>query len=167
MKTKISKVIRTLFLTGSFLLLTVAGFGQSATTKQENRQQEKKEAIMAQKVAFITQDLQLTTEEAQKFWPVYNEYNAKKEELAKVKREAEKAARLTGMDKLTDKQAEDLINGELQFEQQLLNLKTEYKDKFKPVIGVKKIVELYLAEKKFNKFLLKQLKDSRKASDKK
>jgi hypothetical protein len=167
MKTKISKVTGTLLLAGCLMLISVAGFGQAATTNKQEKRQDKQEAIMSQKIAFITQELQLTTDEAQKFWPIYNEYNAKKDDFTKVKREAEKNARLTGMDKLNDKQAEDLINGELQYEQQLLDLKKEYKDKFKPVIGVKKIVQLYLAEKKFNKFLLKELKGSGKATDRK
>ena len=138
--------------------------GQSAGNNQDSRQ-EKKERILAQKVAFITQELQLTPEEAQKFWPLYNEFSARKEEYAKARKSTERSAKQTGTAQLSDQQAEDLINAELLFEQQVLDLKKEYKEKYKAVIGIQKTVKLYQAEKDFNTYLLKQLKDAGKAQD--
>jgi hypothetical protein len=161
MKTQMKKRLLRVSLTACLLFAMMFAFGQAAGVQKDVKQQ-KKEMIQAQKVAFITRELQFGTEEAQKFWPLYNEFNAKKDEIAKSKKELAKDARKTGIDQLSDKQAEDLINTELQCEQQILDLKKEYKDKFKAVIGPKKVIKLYQSEKKFNSFLLKQLKEGGK-----
>jgi hypothetical protein len=48
---------------------------------------DRKEQLESQKVAFITKQLSLTIEEAQRFWPVYNEFQQKKEEINRNKRQ--------------------------------------------------------------------------------
>lgn len=123
---------------------------------------DKREKIEALKVAFISQQIDLTSAEAEKFWPIYNEFNAKREEFAKVKRQLEKDARKTGFDNLSDKQAEDLLKADLNFEQQVLDLKKEYVEKYRAVIGIKKTARFFNAEREFNQFLLNQLKESEK-----
>ena len=68
------KLIFTLF---SVVLLVFSGMSQG---KGKN-QHPKKEEIQAQKVAFISNELDLSKEEAEKFWPIYNEYDAKMREI--------------------------------------------------------------------------------------
>ena len=53
------------------LLLSASVFGQKQNNSKPNR-----EKIKAMKVGFITEKLDLTTAEAQKFWPVYNEFES-------------------------------------------------------------------------------------------
>lgn len=78
-----------------------------------------KENVEALKVAFITRHLNLTIEEAQKFWPVYN---ACFEELKKVREELKKARQ---------EKNEDI----LAFEEAALNIRKKYKNDFKKALG--------------------------------
>jgi hypothetical protein len=165
MKTQRMFLMHKIALLGFLILMSVQGFSQSANTNNTNVQQSSKEKNQAQKVAFISQDLQLTPAEAEKFWPLYNEFNSKKDESGKTKKELEKNARKIGIDQLTEKQAQELVDAELSFEQQVLDLKKEYVEKYKTIIGIKKTVKLFQSEKKFNNYLLKQLRGTNRVGN--
>jgi hypothetical protein len=123
-----------------FVLLSFASFAQGG----------KREKIEALRVAFITQQLNITADESQKFWPVYNEYQDK----VKAARKEFKAIPTTFA---TDKEAQDFLDAELLFKQRELSLYKEYYDKFKKILPLKKVALLRQAEEDFKKELLKQL----------
>jgi hypothetical protein len=52
---------------------------------------DKKDQIKSLKVGYITNELALTTEEASKFWPIYNDFDDKQFELKNQKMKAFKA----------------------------------------------------------------------------
>ncbi len=110
----------------------------------------KREKIEALRVAFITQKLNLTADESQKFWPVYNEYQDK---LKAARQEFRKQSTVFP----TDKEAQDYLDAELLLKQREFGLYKEYYDKIKKTIPVKKVAELRQAEEDFKKELLKQL----------
>lgn len=122
------------------------------------RQQEKKENIESMKIAFITNKLDLTPEEAQKFWPVYNQYNDKLQELRKKRRQDEREAK-KNFDGLSDKELEQAIDNDLAIRQKELDLQKEYNAKYKAVLPIKKVSKLYAAEEQFKMVLLDKLKD--------
>jgi hypothetical protein len=111
------------------------------------------EQIQAQRVAFITRRLNLTTEESQKFWPLYNEYEA---EQKKIRQKYKIKQDFTTM---TDAEAEQSLSSALEMEQQLLNLKKEYVQRMKKVIPVRKIAMLNRVERDFKTELLKRLRE--------
>ncbi len=105
-----------------------------------------KDRIKAEKIAFITTDLNLTPEEAQVFWPVYNKYNTQKAELNKAVRDAYMAldeALKTGADI-----AAKLDAYAKAMDAQKAGMAAEVKD-YKKVIPVEKIAKLYVSEEKF------------------
>lgn len=110
----------------------------------------KREKIEALRVAFITQKLNLTADESQKFWPIYNEYQDK---LKASRQEFKKQPTVFP----TDKEAQDYLDAELLLKQRELSLYKEYYDKIKKTIPLKKVAELRQAEEDFKKELLKQL----------
>lgn len=126
------------------LLLSAAGLGMQAQGGG------KKEKIEALRVAFITRQLNLSSEESQKFWPVYNEYQDK----LKAARREMKAHQASFA---SDKEAQEFLDAELLYKQRDVNLYKEYYEKFKKVLPVKKVAELRHAEEEFKKELLKQL----------
>jgi regulator of protease activity HflC (stomatin/prohibitin superfamily) len=162
MKTILFKRVVTFGVLIAMLVLPNLIFAQAGPPGGNPDDPDKKQQIEALKVAFISQQIDLTTSEAEKFWPIYNEFNAKRDEYAKVKRQLEKEARKNGLDNITDKQAEELLNADLKFEQQVLDLKKEYVEKYSAVIGIKKTARFFHAEREFNQFLLKQLKEANK-----
>jgi len=110
----------------------------------------KREKIEAVRVAFITQKLNLTPDEAQKFWPVYNEYQDK---LKAARKEFRQQPTIF----TTDKEAQDYLDAELLLKQREFSLYKEYYEKIKKTIPVKKVAQLREAEEDFKKELLKQL----------
>ena len=91
--------------------------------------------IEAIQIAYLTRELSLSVEEAQKFWPVYNDY---KDELLTVRKEAR--------------------NDEVLFEEKVLNIRKKYKTDFKKVLGTdKRVNQVFVAEKSFRELLRKEL----------
>ncbi|MBS1646792.1 MAG: hypothetical protein JST67_05585 [Bacteroidetes bacterium] len=125
-----------------FFTLLVASVSFSQSTKREK--------IEALRVAFITQKLNLNTDESQKFWPVYNEYQDK---VRAARREFKKQPETF----TTDKEAQEYLDAELLLKQQELSLHKEYYEKFKKIIPIQKVASLRQAEEGFKKELLKQL----------
>jgi hypothetical protein len=120
----------------------------------------KREKIEAMKVAFLTKKLDLTTEEAQKFWPVYNKFS---DEMEKNKR----AFRIRAMEEagnvesMTDAEAEKALNEMLAFRAAEVEVLKKYTAEFKKVLPPQKVVKLFVAEQEFKRELLKMLRDQR------
>ena len=122
---------------------------------------EKRERIEAFKVSYITKQLDLTTTEAQVFWPVYNELEKAKKEMRTAKREKGLKKNQDNLGDLTDKEVEEMIDAEIAGKQQELDLQKAYHVRFKEVLPIKKIAKLYMAEQEFKKILLKQMQENR------
>ncbi len=117
------------------------------------------ERVKALKVAFITQKLNLTSEEAEKFWPIYNEYQDKREvvrqQLAENRRKINEEA-----ETLSPEELMKLADEEMTLRQQDLDLQKEMHEKLKKVLPAKKLALLYVAEEEFKKELLTILKNN-------
>lgn len=116
--------------------------------------QNDKGKIEELKIAFITQRLQLTPEEAQKFWPVYNQYEAEKREIRNST--IGKVKDLKDDDNFTNEQAEAIINKQIEFKTKDLELTKKYVVEFKKVLPTIKVAKLVTAEEHFKKMLTKQ-----------
>jgi hypothetical protein len=146
------------------MVTAIVMFSQTRSIAQEEKGfEKKKENIEAQKAAYITSQLGLTTEESQIFWPVYNEYAAKKEAITKDFRKSNK---LISPDSLSEAKAKERITAELKMQQDILDLRKEYFAKFLKVLPAVKVVKLQKAEADFKKVLLKMLKDAPKKPQK-
>ena len=75
------------------------------------------EKIKALKIAFITEELNLTSNEAEKFWPVYNKYDEILHRLERVERYKikTKIKKLGGVSSLSEKEAKSLIKQTVKF----------------------------------------------------
>jgi hypothetical protein len=124
--------------------LTIAATGQNAKNK-----------LQAQRVAFITQRLNLTPEEAQQFWPVFNQYTEKLQQIRSSAKE-EKT-----IDELNDGDTEKMILSEFDRESRELDLKKDLYQKLKKIISVKKIAKLYRAERDFKGILLERIQQNK------
>jgi hypothetical protein len=116
---------------------------------------ESRDRIEAQRTAFITQKLNLTPDEAAKFWPVYN---AHKDELKDLRDDMERP----DMINLTDEQATVIIERHLEQEQMKLEMKKKLFSKLRTIIGPKKVLMLHAAEKEFNRELLRRANEFRR-----
>src|SRR5688572_30493116 len=85
----------------------------------------RKEKLDAMKIAFITQELDLTSQEAQTFWPVYNQFDNELDALRKARKTALSDAR-DEFDTMSDAELAKTIDSELNFQQQELDLRKKY-----------------------------------------
>ncbi|MCF8254486.1 MAG: hypothetical protein K9H61_13710 [Bacteroidia bacterium] len=131
------------------------------TIAQPRGMEEKREKIESMKVGFITQKLNLTTEEAQKFWPVYNRYNDELEKSRKQFRGKVLEER-KNVDNMTEKEAEKALEDMLAYRASEVELTRKYTEEFKKVLPAQKVVKLFIAEQEFKRELLKQLKEQHK-----
>ncbi len=158
MKTQITKssVILLLFIASLLITVTTAN-AQQERHRYGQQGNSKYEKIEAQRVAFITQELNLTPEEAKVFWPVYNEYDAKRHELKKTFKNNENLHK-PEIEKLTEKEASLILDNQIIEAQKLLDLRKEYHAKFKSVLPAVKVLQLYDAEREFQKMLIERLR---------
>lgn len=133
------------------LLALTAGMAQAQTPK---------ERIEALKISYITRALHLTPEEAQAFWPIYNEYQDKLEVLKKERRAATFERWKKDRD-LSDREIEEALDQYLAYNRKELDLQETYIEKFKTVLPVKKVAQLIVAEERFKLVLLEELKKRR------
>jgi hypothetical protein len=131
-----------------FTTMTLSAFAQNVRDKVEDK-------IKIQRIAFMTQRLSLTETEAQQFWPIYNEYTQKLQQVRKQPK-VEKP-----VDELDNADVEKMLVAQFDRQSRELDLKKEYFQKLKTVISVKKIAKLYRAEKDFREELTRQLQEIR------
>lgn len=109
------------------------------------------------KIAFLTGRLSLTQDQAQRFWPVYNEFTAKRRDLNRSGRQL----RLADPAALTDQQVRDNINQSFSLRQQELNLEKDYFERFQKVLSVRQVGQLVQAERDFTKEVIRRVADRR------
>ncbi len=122
-----------------------------------------KEKIKAFKVAHITEKLSLTEKEAQKFWPIYNEFEEKKEQLFYIERKKIKKQILAagGIEEISNKEAESILKEILDVKKNHLKNKEEFLSQVSKFLSPKKILQLEIAEHEFNRKLVKKLRENR------
>lgn len=111
----------------------------------------------AEKVAFFTEAISLTPDEAQVFWPVYNEFEKKRWELGKERRELDQSLK-QGIKEMSDKEYIDLTRKVTSLHLQESKLMEEYNEQFLKILPPKKVVQLYVAELNFRNQLLRKYK---------
>jgi predicted RNA-binding protein len=135
-------------------LISLSGFAQGGAF------QEKKEQIKSLKVAFITDELKLTPAEAEKFWPLFNAYDAKQTELRQEKLKSFlKRLDDAAIDKMSDKEATAFLNQMEDAEEEMYLNRRKFVTNLKNVISPVKILKLKKAEEDFNRKLLKQYRE--------
>lgn len=115
---------------------------------------DKREKIKSLKVAFITERLELTETEAQKFWPIYNTYESKKDEQRKMGYEKRKEI----SEDMTEAQAKVMLKDFVSFEKERENLRSNFIESLLKVMPAKKIIQLKLADEEFNRKMLHEYK---------
>ncbi|NRA91560.1 MAG: sensor of ECF-type sigma factor [Psychroserpens sp.] len=119
-----------------------------------------RERIKSQKIAFITDKLDLTTEEAQKFWPVYNTYDDTTEQIRNEDLRAIRREMRENRD-MSEKEADALLDRLINADNKMHQAKQKLVEDLKNVLPSRKIILLKAAEDEFNKKLLDRLKEFR------
>lgn len=127
---------------------------------QNDKDDEKREKIKAYKVSFLTTELELTSTEAEKFWPIYNAYDDKQFELRHQKMKTYlRKLKDDNVNSLSEKEASALLSQIESTDKELYFLREKYMSNLRKVLSAKKILKLKKSEDDFNRKLLKQYKE--------
>ena len=149
-----------------FFLLTITIFLASRpfgifAQNNENERQERWERFRAEKVAFLTNKLDLKPEEAQKFWPIYNEMEKERSEVQDSRHNLDRQVR-EATEKLTDTEIIKLTREYVSNMEEEGALATKYNEKFLKILPPQKVLILYKAENEFRMYMIKKFRDQRR-----
>lgn len=136
----------------TLILISLAGAGIYAQDSQA------REKIESARIGFITERLDLTPEQAQEFWPLYNEYRQRNQDASRGYRQYK-----AGVDpeSPTEEESRRLVELELELKQHRLDLEKEYSKKMLDVISSQQVASLHKAEQDFRGLLLRRLQQAR------
>jgi hypothetical protein len=129
------------------LLLSARLFAQEEELQQHEQDPTVKQKIQAARVAYITDQLALTPEEAEKFWPIYREFTEKRQHLLKD----------PDANKTAEQNDKELVELSLKLKQQEVDLEKDYSGKLLNVISAQKLRALPEVERKFRQMILDQI----------
>ncbi|KGL63994.1 hypothetical protein [Polaribacter sp. Hel1_85] len=115
-----------------------------------------KEKIKALKIAYLTEQLNLTSTEAEKFWPIYNAYDKKQHALRNsIRTEIKNSIKeKEDINSISEKEAERLISLKLSNDKQIYESQQKFISSIKKIISHKKILQLQIAEMSFGRKLM-------------
>lgn len=114
------------------------------------------EQINAEKIAFFTERMSLTSEEAKEFWPVYNDLSSRREKIFNERRNLNSYYR-SNKENLKEKEIEQLADKLIELQIQEVKLAEEFHKKFKAVLPAEKVLIFYQSEGEFRNYLLRRL----------
>jgi len=119
---------------------------------------EKMKDIESMKIAFITKRLSLSPEEAKTFWPVYDGFSSEIRSIREARFSKLKEAK-GELDNMSDNDVDKLIEDDIAFRQQEVDVLKKYNPRFKQILPIKKVAKLYKAEEDFKRELLDKIRD--------
>ncbi|MBL7754949.1 MAG: hypothetical protein JNM44_10775 [Chitinophagaceae bacterium] len=121
-----------------FLLITFMLLAMMPSFAQNGKGQR----VESLKIAYISGELNLDPATAEKFWPIYHQYE---DELQAIIRERKR-----------NNQDGRSVEEQLDQEQKVLDLKRKYSALFSKVLSPDQLTRLYKAEKEFRQMLLRR-----------
>jgi hypothetical protein len=138
---------------GMLILMSLTSYGQDKAAMQK---------IESARIALITERLELTPDQAEKFWPLYREYNLQRRQMREEFRNTRQSADLQN---LSEEQSKELMQQTMNLKQQELNLERKYAERMTQVISTQQMLRLRNAEKEFQQRLLQRIQQQRQQQD--
>jgi len=122
-----------------------------------------KEKIHAYKIAYITEKLDLTSDEAEKFWPIYNAYKKQKRELHQAEKTEIKTKIIEngGISNFSDKESKQILEKIHKLRADKKQNRINFIYNISQVLSAKKVLAYEVAEYEFHKKLMKKYKEQK------
>ncbi len=120
-----------------------------------------KDKINTLKIAYLTEKLNLTSKEAQTFWPIYNDYQDEKQKL-RNKGSVEIISKIKDADNVSEKEAAQLLEKVILYEEEENKIFENFIAKITKVISSKKTLVLLRSEEDFKRQLIRQYHEKNK-----
>ena len=134
-----------------FLIVILFGFFELSAQESDRDRDGHRERIKALKTAHITEGLNLTPEEAEKFWPIYNEYEHKKHRL--YRREH---AEIENAECMNEDEASEKLEEFVALEKEDYLLKKAFYDDLRTILSPARIILLTVVEEEFNDKIMRE-----------
>lgn len=141
------------YITAMIALVMSASF-----LAQEGREERRAE-LEAKRIAYITEQAEITSKEAEAFWPKMNELQEKKRAL---RDEAKPRKDRPDLESMSADEVEELLRSRQERKVRAEQLELDYLDDFIDILGAKKLAEVHKAEKQFRRTILKEMRDNRR-----
>lgn len=131
---------------------------QNTFAQRGESRKQRWEKFRAEKVAFLTSNLDLTPEEAQKFWPIYNQMEKERQEAQDQRREVERKVQEAG-GSMSKKEIVDLtreFTSTMKHEGALIS---KYNEEFLKILPPEKVLKIYQSENEFRMKIFKRYRD--------
>lgn len=115
--------------------------------QQGKRRQQIEDKIKSMQIAFITERLNLTPSESEKFWPIFNQMEAEKNALQSEKNS-------DSNDNVSDKDAQLVINRHFENKEKEIAIEKKYVEKLKAAIPPSKIAKLLNVQRQFRQEIM-------------
>ncbi|MFM7765051.1 MAG: hypothetical protein ACKO6I_05260, partial [Sphingomonadales bacterium] len=142
----------------SFLI----GLGSVYAQPSDSARKAKMEAMKKLRRDLYVQKLSLSEDQAQKFFPIMNEFEQKQRELKKPFRDKWGGKK---PEDLTDAEAETYLNDAHKMREDELKLAKTYGDKLKPIIGTKKVLMLKRVQREVQMEMVRKFREMRGKGD--
>jgi predicted ATPase len=145
------------------IILSVVFFAANMAVNAQDKEshEARMEKFRTEKVTFLSTRLDLTSAEAEKFWPIYNQMEKERWEAQKARRDLENKVS-AAEESLSDNEVIKLTRdfaGSMQKEGALI---TSYNEKLLKVLPPKKVLKLYKTENEFRMYMIKKYRDNDK-----
>lgn len=128
----------------------------------QNTDNNREDEIEAYKIAFLTQKLDLSPEEAKVFWPIYTSWQKQQSDLRKERRQKMISFRkISDIENLSDTEIQTLIQNDFAIRQRELSLDVIYYRKLKTSLPIKIVGKFYRAQEAFKRELLTKYRGGR------
>jgi hypothetical protein len=144
------------------LLIMLASmlFATNLFSQQGQRGRPGYEQVEAEKIAFFTRTLELSSREAREFWPVYDDFQNRRNELIRERHQLSRSF-AANYDEMTSREAGEIADRYINLQVRETELAVEFHEKFKKVLPPGKVMRFYQAENEFRMQLLRRIRGGR------
>ena len=133
----------------ALVVLSLGAFAQGPQGPRRGGDNGWRERVRAEKVAFLTEEIDLTESEAQVFWPIYNEIQKSQRDGFEAVKNAYDARAKGVEEKKSSKEMEKLVKAYIDAKEKNEGIETKYLNKLLKVLPAEKVARYYVAEEKF------------------
>lgn len=121
------------------------------TTEAQDKKKDWNDRWKAEKIAYITDAMELTSAEAEKFWPIYNKCESEKRNSFKIVIDAYKALEEALQAGKSDDEINHLLNKYIEAQNFGKDIDSKYVLEYRKILPGKKVAKLYIAEESFRR----------------
>ena len=136
-------------------IMTIACLLMTLAVTAQGPSPQALEKVEAAKIALITERLELTPKQAEKFWPIYREFGNQRKE---IRREFDQARKKFDPNKASEEENKKMLDMANQVKDRQLKLERTYSERILKVISSRQLNNLRKAENDFKEMLLRRIR---------